>query len=63
MKFPTLLLSIIGATVCVKAQNTTNINATRTAELLEGLQKAPTRLARLNVLQNNTDVSATYRPP
>jgi len=56
MKFSTFILSILGAAACVSAQsNNTNTNATRTAELLEGLQKAPTRLARLNVLQNNTD--------
>lgn len=61
MKFSTLTLSILCAAACVTAQNSTNTNVTRTAELLEGLQKAPTRLARLNVLQNNTDVSTSYR--
>jgi len=54
MKLSTFILSILGAAACVSAKNTTNTTS-RTAELLEGLQKAPTRLARLNVLQNNTD--------
>ncbi|KAF9790710.1 RmlC-like cupin [Thelephora terrestris] len=54
MKFSTFILTI-SAAACISAQNTTNTNATRTAELLEGLQKAPTRLARLNVLGENTD--------
>jgi len=57
MKLSTPLLSILGAAACVSAQST---NATKTAELLEGLQKAPTRLARLNVLKDNTDVSTSY---
>jgi len=52
MKTSTFIASIIGAAVCVSAQNN---NATKTAELLEGLQKAPTRLARLNVLKDNED--------
>ena len=63
MKFSTSILSILGAAVCVSAQNGTNTDANRTMELLEGLQKAPTRLARLNVLQNNTDVSTFYNLP
>ena len=59
MKFSTFILSILGAAACVLAENT---NATtKTAELLEGLQKAPTRLARLNVLKDNEDVSVSYR--
>lgn len=60
MKFSTFALSILGAAACVSAQNGTD-SANRTAELLEGLQKAPTRLARLNVLKDNTDVSILYR--
>jgi len=52
MKFSTSIVSILGVAACVSAQNT---NATKTAELLEGLQKAPTRLARLNVLKDNKD--------
>ena len=60
MKFSTFTLSILGAAACVSAQSP---NATtKTAELLEGLQKAPTRLARLNVLKDNTDVSSSYLP-
>jgi hypothetical protein len=58
MKFTTHILSILAAAAYVSAQNATE----RTAELLEGLQKAPTRLARLNVLANNTDVSTSCRP-
>lgn len=59
MKLATLILSILGTAVCV---STENANATKTAELLEGLQKAPTRLARLNVLKDNKDVSASHHP-
>ena len=59
MKFSAFILSILGAAACVSAQSP---NATtKTAELLEGLQKAPTRLARLNVLKDNTDVSTSHR--
>ena len=58
MKLSTFILSILGTVACVSAQNTNT--TTKTAELLEGLQKAPTRLARLNVLQDNTDVSTPY---
>lgn len=54
MVFSAFILSILGAAACVSAQNNTN-TTTRTADLLEGLQKAPTRLARLNVLSENTD--------
>jgi len=55
MKFSAFILSTLGLAACVSAQNNdTNYNATRTADLLESLQKAPTRLARLNVL-NDTD--------
>jgi len=57
MKLATLILSILGTAVCV---STENANATKTAELLEGLQKAPTRLARLNVLKDNTDWMFDY---
>lgn len=66
MKFSTFILSILGAAACVSAQdnNATNPDpAAKAAALLEGLQKAPTRLARLNVLQGNTDVSTSYRLP
>ena len=59
MKFSTFILSILSAAVYVSAQ--TPNATTKTAELLEGLQKAPTRLARLNVLADNTDVSTPYR--
>jgi len=52
MKFSTFIPFVLGTAAYVSAQNT---NATKTAELLEGLQKAPTRLARLNVLKNNED--------
>lgn len=56
MKFFALIFSTLTAAACISAQNTTNTNATtKAAELLDGLQKAPTRLARLNVLKNNTD--------
>ena len=59
MMFSTFILSILGAAACVSAPSP---NATtKTAELLEGLQKAPTRLARLNVLKDNTDVSTSCR--
>jgi hypothetical protein len=62
MKFSAFTLSILGAAACVSAQNNPNTNATtRTAELLEGLQRAPTRLARLNVLKENTDVGTFHR--
>lgn len=59
MKFSTFTLSILTAAACALAENT---NATKTAQLLEGLQKAPTRLARLNVLKDNTDVSISHYP-
>lgn len=64
MKFSTFIFPILGAAACVSAQNTnsTSTNATKTAELLQGLQMAPTRLARLNVLKDNEDVSTSYRP-
>jgi len=57
MKFSTFTLPILGAAACVSAQNTntTSTNTTKTAELLQGLQMAPTRLARLNVLKDNED--------
>lgn len=57
MKLTTLILSTLGAAICVLAEDT---NTTKTAELLEGLQKAPTRLARLNVLKDNKDVGTSY---
>ena len=57
MKFSISIVSILGAAAYVSAQNN---NVTKTAELLEGLQKAPTRLARLNVLKDNKDVSTPY---
>lgn len=57
MKFFASILSIFGAAVYVSAQ----YNATRVGELLEGLQKAPTRSARLTVLSEDTDVSTSYR--
>jgi len=53
MKLPTFVIPIFGAAACVLAEDT---NATTKAtELLMGLQKAPTRLARLNVLKDNKD--------
>jgi oxalate decarboxylase/phosphoglucose isomerase-like protein (cupin superfamily) len=57
MKFSTSILSILGVAACVSAHNCTNASnaTTRTAELLEGLQKAPTRSARLHVLKESTD--------
>ena len=59
MKFSTFIISILGAASCVLAEKE---NATtKAAELLEGLHKAPTRLARLNVLKDNKDVSTSYR--
>jgi len=61
MKFPTFILSTLCAVTCVLAENV-NVT-TKTAELLEGLQKAPTQLARLNVLKDNKDVNIFYRSP
>lgn len=60
MKLFTFIVSALGFAACVSAQTA---NASRTAELLEGLQKAPTRLARLNVLSDNKDVSTSHSPP
>jgi len=58
MKFSTFILSILSAATYVLAEN---INATtKTANLLQGLQMAPTRLARLSVLKDNKDVSISY---
>lgn len=58
MKFSTFILSILSAATYVLAENT---NATtKTANLLKGLQMAPTRLARLSVLKDNKDVSISY---
>ena len=57
MKLSTFVIPIFGAAACALAEDT---NATtKAAELLKGLQKAPTRLARLNVLKDNEDVSAS----
>jgi len=61
MRFPTFILSTLCAVTCVLAENVSV--ATNTSELLEALQKAPTRLARLNVLKDNKDVNISYRSP
>ena len=60
MKFSTFVL--LATATCALAENTVNAT-TKAAELLQGLQLAPTRLARLNVLKDNKDVSISCCSP
>ena len=53
MKFFAALPFILGAAFQVAAQT----DATKAAELISDLKKAPTQVARLNILANNRDVS------
>ena len=57
MKFFAVLPFILGAVFQVAAQT----DATKAAELVADLKKAPTQVARLQILSNNRDVSS--RPP
>lgn len=61
MKFSTFVFSILSAAACALADNTDQ--ATKATELLEGLQKAPTRAARLSVLKDSEDVSVSCHSP
>lgn len=54
MKFIAPIAFVLGAAFQVLAQTS---NATQAAELLVGLKRAPTQVARLNILNNNKDVS------
>ena len=54
MKFATAIPFLLGAALQAVAQVS---NATLAAELVADLKRAPTQVARLNILQNNKDVS------
>ena len=59
MKFTTAIPFILGAALQAVAQVA---DAAKAAELVADLKKAPTQVARLNILQNNRDVSTRSRP-
>lgn len=54
MKFLAAIPLLLAATLQAVAQVA---DATQAAELVADLKKAPTQVARLNILQNNKDVS------
>lgn len=54
MKVTTVIPFVLGAALQAVAQVA---NATLVAELVADLKRAPTQVARLNVLSNNNDVS------
>ena len=56
MKFTAVIPFILGAGLQAFAQVA---DANAAAELVADLKKAPTQVARLNILQNNRDVSAS----
>lgn len=58
MKFFAAIPFILGAALQAVAQVS---DATMAAELVADLKKAPTQVARLNILSNNKDVSAPDR--
>ena len=58
MKFTALIPLVLGAALQAVAQVA---DATKAAELVADLKKAPTQVARLNILQNNRDVSTRSR--
>ena len=58
MKFTAAIPLILGAALQAVAQVA---DATKAAELVADLKKAPTQVARLNILQNNRDVSTRLR--
>jgi len=55
MKFFAAIPLILGAALQAVAQTP---DAAQAAELVADLKRAPTQLARLNILKNNKDVSA-----
>jgi len=55
MKFFAAIPFILGAVLHAAAQTA---DATQAAALVADLKKAPTQVARLNILKNNKDVSA-----
>ena len=58
MKFTAAIPFILGAALQAVAQVA---DAAKAAELVADLKKAPTQVARLNILQNNRDVSTRSR--
>ena len=58
MKFTAAIPFILGAALQAVAQVA---DAAKAAELVADLKKAPTQVARLNILQNNRDVSTRLR--
>lgn len=58
MKVTTVIPFVLGAALQAVAQVA---NATLVAELVADLKRAPTQVARLNVLSNNNDVSIRSR--
>lgn len=59
MKFSVVIPFILGAALQAVAQTA---DASKAAELVADLKKAPTQVARINVLKNNQDVSTTSKP-
>ena len=55
MKFTAAIPFVLGAALQAVAQVA---DAAKAAELVADLKMAPTQVARLNILQNNKDVSA-----
>ena len=55
MKFTAAIPFVLGAALQAVAQVS---DAAKAAELVADLKLAPTQVARLNILQNNRDVSA-----
>ena len=58
MKFTTAIPFILGAALQAVAQVS---NATKAADLVADLKRAPTQVARLNILNDNKDVSIRSR--
>jgi hypothetical protein len=56
MKFTIFIPFILGAALQAFAQES---DAARAAELVADLKRAPSKVARLNILANNRDVSTT----
>ena len=54
MKFAISIFFVLGAAFRVLAQTA---DAAKAAELVGDLKRAPTQVARLNILSNNQDVS------
>ena len=59
MKFAVAISLILGAVLQAVAQTA---DAAKAADLVADLKRAPTQVARLNILKDNKDVSTTHNP-